>query len=73
MRTCFDSPVLTPHENCYCILGTRLGISAHIEDNHRVFTFKFTAEDRRDIDAVLDQSNGRKLIASVGDCGAEYR
>ncbi|THH04176.1 hypothetical protein EW145_g5711 [Phellinidium pouzarii] len=55
------------------IIGTRLGISAHTSDNHRVFNFNLTAEDHQNIDAILDQSNSRKLITSVGDCGAEYR
>ncbi|KAH8108391.1 Aldo/keto reductase [Phellopilus nigrolimitatus] len=55
------------------IVGTRLGISEHTDDNLRVFTFSLTTEDQRAIDAVLNQSNGRKLITSVGDCGAEYR
>lgn len=53
--------------------GTRLGISAHTTDNERVFRFILTLEDKQGIEAVLDQSNGRKLITSIGDCGAEYR
>ena len=54
-------------------LGTRLGITDHIDDNHRVHDFQLTNEDRKDIDHILEQSNGRKLITSIGDCGAEYR
>lgn len=54
-------------------LGTRLGLSAHTDDNHRVFTFNLTSEDQKVIEDVLDQSNGRRLITSIGDCGAEYR
>ncbi len=53
--------------------GARLGISEHIEDNHQVFTFRLTDADKQDIEDVLDQSNGRKLITLIGDCGAEYR
>ena len=53
--------------------GTRLGLSAHTQDNIRVFSFRLTSEDLQDIEAVLDQSNGRRLITSIGDCGAEYR
>lgn len=30
-------------------------------------------EDRAAIEAVLDRSNGRRLITTIGDCGAEYR
>ncbi len=53
------------------ILGVRLGVSAHIEDNARVFDLKLDAEDRTRIDAVL--SGSRDLFATIGDCGDEYR
>ncbi|KAJ3543813.1 hypothetical protein NM688_g5818 [Phlebia brevispora] len=55
------------------IIGTRLGISDHTEDNHKVTRLKLTDEDRAAIEEVLDRSNGRKLITTIGDCGAEYR
>jgi len=55
------------------LVGTRLGISEHMDDNLRVFSFHLDAEDQYVIEAVLSQSSGRKLITSVGDCGAEYR
>ncbi|TFY58108.1 hypothetical protein EVJ58_g6623 [Rhodofomes roseus] len=55
------------------IIGARLGLSEHTDDNRQVFGFRLTAEDNAEIDAVLDQSNGRRLITSIGDCGAEYR
>lgn len=44
-----------------------------MDDNLRVFSFHLDAEDQYVIEAVLSQSSGRKLITSVGDCGAEYR
>lgn len=53
--------------------GARLGVSEHREDNSRVFTFQLDAEDNAAIDAVLERSNGRRLITAIGDCGAEYR
>jgi len=53
--------------------GTRLGVSEHLEDNHRVFSFKLTDQDKEEIDKVLEKSNGAKLIETLGDCGAEYR
>ncbi len=53
--------------------GTRLGISNHIEDNQKVSSLKLFDEDRAAIEDVLDRSNGRRLITSIGDCGAEYR
>jgi len=55
------------------IIGTRLGIAEHMDDNQRVFSFRLSTEDHRVIEAVLERSNGRKLISSIGDCGAEYR
>lgn len=53
--------------------GARVGLSEHTDDNRRVFSFRLTKEDNTDIDVVLEQSNGRRLITSIGDCGAEYR
>ncbi|KAE9410288.1 Aldo/keto reductase [Gymnopus androsaceus JB14] len=55
------------------IIGTRLGISEHIKDNERVYGFKLSDDDNAALEAVLDRSNGRRLISSIGDCGAEYR
>ncbi len=59
--------------NCRLHTGTRLGITDHTEDNHKVFQLKLTDEDRAAIEEVLDRSNGRQLITTIGDCGAEYR
>jgi aryl-alcohol dehydrogenase-like predicted oxidoreductase len=53
------------------ILGVRLGVSAHLEDNARVFSLKLDSEDRTRIDAVLSVS--RDLFTTIGDCGDEYR
>jgi hypothetical protein len=53
--------------------GTRLGVSEHPEDNLNVFRFRLSDTDRADIEAVLERSNGRKMITLIGDCGAEYR
>ncbi|KAH8987254.1 Aldo/keto reductase [Lactarius akahatsu] len=55
------------------LVGTRLGVSEHPEDNLNVFKFRLSDADRADIEAVLDRSNGRKMITLIGDCGAEYR
>ncbi|OBZ68355.1 General stress protein 69 [Grifola frondosa] len=55
------------------IIGARLGVSDHIDDNFKVFSFRLTDQDKAAIDAVLERSNGRNLITSIGDCGAEYR
>ncbi|MGE3507575.1 MAG: aldo/keto reductase, partial [Vicinamibacterales bacterium] len=53
------------------ILGRRLGLSDHREEDRGVFTLVLDDEDRARIDAVHAQS--RDLFESIGDCGAEYR
>ncbi|EDR02627.1 uncharacterized protein LACBIDRAFT_308315 [Laccaria bicolor S238N-H82] len=55
------------------IIGARLGLSEHPDENRRVFGFTLTEEDNQDIEVVLAKSNGRRLITTIGDCGAEYR
>jgi aryl-alcohol dehydrogenase-like predicted oxidoreductase len=53
------------------IVGTRLGLSEHIADNQRVFSFTLDPEDYVRLDQVLAKS--RDLMAAIGDCGDEYR
>jgi len=53
------------------IIGARLGVSKHIEDNARVFSFMLDAEARNQINNVLKRS--RDLYHLIGDCGNEYR
>ncbi len=53
------------------IIGTRLGVAEHIDDNVRVFSFALDDEDRASIEKVLAKS--RDLMKVVGDCGDEYR
>ncbi|KAG5651799.1 hypothetical protein H0H81_007358 [Sphagnurus paluster] len=55
------------------IVGARLGISEHADDNQKAFGFTLTSRDNDEIEAVLSRSNGRTMITSIGDCGAEYR
>ncbi|KAI0790644.1 Aldo/keto reductase [Abortiporus biennis] len=55
------------------IIGARLGISDHIEDNKKVTSLHLTEDDHARINAVLEGSNGSKLYTEIGDCGAEYR
>ena len=53
------------------IVGARLGISDHREDNARVFDLKLEAEDLAGIKEITDRS--RNLMDYIGDCGDEYR
>lgn len=55
------------------IVGTRLGLSEHIDDNRRVFGFRLSPDDNAAIQKVLALTGSRGLVASMGDCGAEYR
>ena len=53
------------------ILGRRLGLTDHREDDKRVFGLRLDAEDRAAIDVV--QAKSRDLFDLIGDCGDEYR
>ncbi len=53
------------------IIGARLGISEHREDNAKVFDVKLDAQDISSIDSVTAKSND--LFDVIGDCGGEYR
>jgi aryl-alcohol dehydrogenase-like predicted oxidoreductase len=53
------------------IVGARLGLSEHIADNKRVFSFTLDAPDYAQLEEVLAKS--RDLMTAIGDCGDEYR
>lgn len=53
------------------IVGARLSVSEHLEDNARVFDLTLDAQEQERIDAVLRKS--RDLYRLIGDCGDEYR
>ncbi len=53
------------------ILGARLGISAHIEDNAKIFNFSLVEEDYNLLETVFSKS--QNLFTLIGDCGDEYR
>ncbi|HBB35934.1 MAG TPA: aldo/keto reductase [Cyanobacteria bacterium UBA8803] len=53
------------------IVGARLGVSEHLQDNARVFDLSLDTEDYDRIEKVLVKS--RNLYQLIGDCGDEYR
>ena len=53
------------------VIGVRLGIVNHINNNSQVFNFSLDKSDYGDIDAVCTKSNN--LFEIIGDCGDEYR
>jgi len=50
------------------IIGTRLGLAQHIDENLNIFAFQLDEEDLTAIDSVLRMSS-----PLPGDCGDEYR
>ena len=54
------------------IIGVRLGIVDHRNNNTRVFNFSLDKSDCDDIDAVGTKSSNN-LFETIGDCGDEYR
>ncbi|NEQ25395.1 MAG: aldo/keto reductase, partial [Microcoleus sp. SIO2G3] len=53
------------------IVGARLSIAEHLQDNARVFNLQLQEGDRTQLEAVFAKS--RDLFAAIGDCGDEYR
>jgi aryl-alcohol dehydrogenase-like predicted oxidoreductase len=53
------------------IIGARLGISEHIEDNSKAFDVKLNSDDLSSISSVTTKANN--LFEIIGDCGGEYR
>jgi len=53
------------------IIGARLGITDHIEDNSKVFDLKIDQDDISLISTVTAKAND--LFDTIGDCGDEYR
>ena len=53
------------------IIGARLGIAEHREDNAKVFDIKLDEQDISSINSVTTKAND--LFDVIGDCGGEYR
>ncbi|MEK0330268.1 MAG: aldo/keto reductase [Nitrosopumilus sp.] len=53
------------------IIGARLGISEHIEDNTNAFDVKLDSDDLSAISSVTTKA--KNLFEIIGDCGGEYR
>jgi hypothetical protein len=53
------------------IIGVRLGIADHRDDNACVFSFRLEKDDTNSIEEVSKKSND--LFETIGDCGDEYR
>jgi aryl-alcohol dehydrogenase-like predicted oxidoreductase len=66
VRAILDQPTVAG-----AIVGVRLGLSDHLEDNLRVFGLQLDADDYDRIQTVTEKS--RDLYRIIGDCGDEYR
>ena len=66
IRFILDNPVVAG-----VIIGVRLGISEHREDNVKVFSLNLDSEDNAKIKSVVSKAND--LFDKIGDCGSEYR
>lgn len=55
------------------IVGARMGISEHVEENLTVFSFRLDNDDKEKIQTVLDKCKAQNVFQAMGDCGAEYR
>ncbi len=53
------------------IIGSRLGITQHIEENQKTFGFTLDDSDYKQITDVTSKANN--LFDTIGDCGDEYR
>lgn len=53
------------------IIGARLGIAEHRENNTQVFNVKLDSQDISSINVVTVKANN--LFEVIGDCGGEYR
>lgn len=65
-RSILDKPAVAG-----VIIGARLGITDHTQDNARVFELKLDGEDISTIDNICSKS--ANLFERIGDCGDEYR
>ena len=55
------------------IVGSRMGISEHTDDNLASLGWSLDQGDRETLEKVLQKSRRREMFESMGDCGSEYR
>jgi len=63
--------ILDKPEVAGVIIGARLGISEHIDQNKETFSLKLDSDDQSLIAEIISQAND--LYDVMGDCGSEYR
>lgn len=63
--------ILDKPEVAGVIVGSRLGIAEHIEQNKETFSLRLDSDDHDVIKEITNQAND--LYDIIGDCGSEYR
>lgn len=55
------------------IIGARMGVSEHTEENLKTYGWKLDEEDQKRIEEILEKSRREEVFNVMGDCGSEYR
>lgn len=55
------------------IVGARMGVSEHVDENLASFGWSLDDTDRQSIELILERSRKAEVFESMGDCGGEYR
>jgi aryl-alcohol dehydrogenase-like predicted oxidoreductase len=55
------------------IVGARMGVSEHTEENLKTYGWRLDNEDQASIERVLEKSRRKETFEVMGDCGSEYR
>ncbi|KAK8032388.1 hypothetical protein PG990_002122 [Apiospora arundinis] len=55
------------------IVGARMGISEHTEENMASLGWSLDDEDREAVERLLQKSRRHEMFEAMGDCGGEYR
>ncbi|OKL61714.1 hypothetical protein UA08_02334 [Talaromyces atroroseus] len=55
------------------IVGARMGVSEHVDENLASFGWSLDQADRQAIEAILERSGKSQMFETMGDCGGEYR
>jgi aryl-alcohol dehydrogenase-like predicted oxidoreductase len=55
------------------IVGARMGVSQHTDENKASLGWSLDQSDKEDIEEVLVKSKRMEVFDDMGDCGGEYR
>ncbi|KAF9690669.1 hypothetical protein EKO04_011325 [Ascochyta lentis] len=55
------------------IVGARMGVSEHTEENLNTYGWNLDEADQNSIEEILQQSRREEMFNDMGDCGSEYR